>query len=100
MIGLCSKDTDGQMYTSSSIKKKNTYECKKFNFNKFLENIIWLIIISKSVYDCEETNNLFTWNMVTYNARKVLYEKVQVNATVRDSQSLNSARDDVLKGNL
>lgn len=38
--------------------------------------------------------------MMTYNTRKVLCEKVQVNATVIDSQSMNLARDDVLKGNL
>lgn len=55
---------------------------------------------SESVYNHEEKNNLFTCNMVTYNTRKVLYEKVQVIATVRDSHSLNLARDDVIKENL
>lgn len=38
--------------------------------------------------------------MMTYSTRKVLYEKVQVDATVRDLHSLNLARDDVSKGNL
>nr|DAE26080.1 MAG TPA: hypothetical protein [Siphoviridae sp. ctEkS11]DAV77163.1 MAG TPA: hypothetical protein [Caudoviricetes sp.] len=52
------------------------------------------------MYDRKETNNLFICNMVTYSTRKVLYEKIQVDATVRDLHSLNLARDDVLKGNL
>nr|DAR98035.1 MAG TPA: hypothetical protein [Bacteriophage sp.] len=34
------------------------------------------------MYDHEEKNNLFTCNMVTYSTRKVLYEKVQVRATL------------------
>ena len=55
---------------------------------------------SKSVCNFRETNNLFICNMVTYNARKVLYEKVQVDATVRDLHSLNLARDGVSKENL
>nr|DAG16737.1 MAG TPA: hypothetical protein [Caudoviricetes sp.] len=52
------------------------------------------------MYDHKETNNLFICNMVTYSTRKVLYEKIRVDATVRDLHSLNLARDDVLKGNL
>lgn len=32
--------------------------------------------------------------------RKIKYEKVQVDATVRDLHSLNLAKDDVSKGNL
>lgn len=55
---------------------------------------------SKSVYDRKEINNLFICNMMTYSTRKVLYEKIQVDATVRDLHSLNLARDDVSKGNL
>lgn len=55
---------------------------------------------SKSVCDFRETNNLFICNMMIYSTRKVLYEKVQVDATVRDSHSLNLARDDVSKENL
>lgn len=42
-------------------------------------------ILSKSVHDFRETNSLFICNMVTHKARKVLCEKVQVDATVRDS---------------
>nr|DAH72875.1 MAG TPA: hypothetical protein [Bacteriophage sp.] len=38
--------------------------------------------------------------MDTYNTRKVLCEKIRVDATVRDLHSLNLARDDVSKGNL
>ena len=44
-----------------------------------------ILILSKSVYDFRETNSLFICNMVTHKARKVLCEKVQVDATVRDS---------------
>ena len=44
-----------------------------------------IMILSKSVYDFRETNSLFICNMVTHKARKVLCEKVQVDATVRDS---------------
>ena len=58
------------------------------------------ILNSKSVHDYEEKNNLFTWDMVTYSARKVLYEKVQVIATVSDCNLRNSARGDVMKENL
>ena len=57
-------------------------------------------ITSKSVYDFRGTNNLFICNMVTYSTRKVLYEKLQIDATVRDLHSLNLARGDVSKGNL
>ena len=65
-------------------------------------NIIIKILTStsKSVYDFREINNLFICNMVTYNARKAICEKVQLDATVRDLHSLNLARDDVMKGKL
>ena len=39
---------------------------------------------SESVCSFEKTNDLFICNMMTYNTRKVLYEKVQLCATVRD----------------
>ena len=54
-----------------------------------IENITNYIIFweyqntkSKSVYDYEEKNNLSICNMVAYKARKALYEKVQVRATL------------------
>nr|DAX50126.1 MAG TPA: hypothetical protein [Caudoviricetes sp.] len=34
------------------------------------------------MYDHKEKNNLLSCNMDTYNTRKVLYEKVQVCATL------------------
>ena len=52
------------------------------NNNKNTEKFL---ILSKSVHDFRETNSLFICNMVTHKARKVLCEKVQVDATVRDS---------------
>lgn len=49
----------------------------------FLNNIGKIIRrTSKSVYDCKEKNNLLFWNMNTHKTRKVICEKVQVNATV------------------
>lgn len=53
--------------------KKNNKNTEKF------------LVLSKSVHDFRETNSLFICNMVTHKARKVLCEKVQVDATVRDS---------------
>lgn len=55
---------------------------------------------SKSVYDFREKNNLLSWNMDTYETRKVTYEKVQLIATLGDSQSPNLARKNVMNGNL
>lgn len=53
-------------------KNNNAHNIIKYYINKY----------SKSVYDCEEKNNLLSWNMDTYNTRKVLCELVQVVATV------------------
>ena len=101
MIGLYSKGTDGQMYTSSFIFMQiliTTYFWRR-KYNNIYWKANWLKT-SKSVYDRKETNNLFICNMVTYSTRKVLYEKIRVDATVRDLHPLNLARDDVSKGNL
>ena len=38
----------------------------------------------KSACDCKEKNNLSICNMMAYNTRKVLYEKVRLIATVTD----------------
>lgn len=97
MIGLYSKGADGQMYTSSS-----TFWYILLMKYYVIINLYYFYIkhYSKSVYDFRETNNLFICDMVTYSTRKVLYEKIQVDATVKDSHSLNLARDDVSKGNL
>ena len=61
---------------------------------------------SKSVYDFREKNNLsicvyvLVYYMVAYETRKVTYEKVQLIATLGDSQSPNLARKNVMNGNL
>ena len=88
MIGSYSKGTNGRTCTSSSIKAYFNY----FVYNmiddlikKNNKNTEKFLILSKSVHDFRETNSLFICNMVTHKARKVLCEKVQVDATVRDS---------------
>ena len=83
MIESYSKGTNGRMYTSSSIKI-HTYNMLN-DLIKDNSRIQKILILSKSVYDFRETNSLFICNMVTHKARKVLCEKVQVDATVRDS---------------
>ena len=40
--------------------------------------------MSESVYDFREKNILLFCDMNTYKTRKVIYEKVQVTATVTD----------------
>lgn len=50
-------------------------------FNR-TSNIGW--IQSKSVYGFEEKTDLLFCNMNTHKARKVICEKVQLHATVRD----------------
>lgn len=104
MIGLYSKGTDGQMYTSSFILCEiliTTYFWRRRKYNAYLYQRSKINKrTSKSVYDRKETNNLFICNMMTYSTRKVLYEKVQIDATVRDLHSLNLAKDDVSKVNL
>lgn len=81
--GSYSKGTNGKMYTSSSIFSYTHMYVLIFSNNSG-HNIIIKILTStsKSVYDYEEKNNLLSWNMDTYNIRKVLCELVQVVATV------------------
>ena len=45
---------------------------------------IFILFLSKSVYGFREKNNLLFWNMDTYKARKAIYEKVQLDATLGD----------------
>ena len=59
--------------------KTNTYFWINLLANKITK--IWRKT-SKSVYDCKEKNNLLFCNMNTHKTRKVICEKVQVNATV------------------
>ena len=76
--------------TQKVLMVKYTPHRPKFNYILLMNYLNWLNekvdylkkIISKSVYDRKEKNNLFTCNMVTYSTRKVLYEKVQVRATL------------------
>lgn len=48
--------------------------------------------VSKSVYDFEEKNGLLFWKMDTYKARKAIYERVRIYATVRDCNLWTSQR--------
>ena len=76
--------------TQKVLMVKYTPHRPKFNYILLMNYLNWLNekvdylkkIISKSVYDRKEKNNLFTCNMVTCNTRKVLCEKVQVYATL------------------
>ena len=56
------------------------------------------MIKSKSVYDYVEKNNLLFWNMNTYESRKDEYEKSTIKCNRNSPQTVNLARDDVLKG--
>ena len=88
MIGSYSKGTNGRTCTSSSIKSTHywfVYNMIDDLIKKNNKNTEKFLILSKSVHDFRETNSLFICNMVTHKARKVLCEKVQVDATVRDS---------------
>ena len=80
MIGLYSKDTDGQMYTSSS---KEEYILLITEIIK-VNNLGSWKHKSKSVYDYMEKNNLLFCDMNTHEARKATCEKVRVLATVTD----------------
>jgi hypothetical protein len=85
MIGLYSKGTDGQMYTSSFIL------CEILILHTLEEENIMHIYIkdkklikeqAKVCMTAKRKNNLLSCNMDTYNTRKVLCEKVQVYATL------------------